>query len=64
MGSPISGSSLEISPRQWKITFPIVGLHSNYGTQTTVSFAYKTYLVEGVAKRLTLEQVESKYGRR
>jgi hypothetical protein len=66
MGSPSTGQPLEIPPGQWKITPPLVGLHSNYGVESPVSFEYeyagKTYKVEGTAKRLTVEQVKQKYG--
>ena len=67
MGSPSVDQPFEISPGEWKITPPLVGLHSNYGIESPVSFEYeyagKSYKVEGKAKRLTVEEVKEKYGR-
>ena len=67
LDAPATKKQVEILPGQWYITAPIVSLHSNYGTKQKVSFAYeyggKTYLVDGVAQRLTVEQVSAKYGR-
>jgi hypothetical protein len=66
MGSPSDNRPLEIPSRKWVITPPIVGLHSNYGVESPVSYEYeyggKSYKVEGTAKRLTVEQVKQKYG--
>jgi hypothetical protein len=66
MDSPSTNQPLEILPGQWKITPPLVGLRSEYGVESPVSFEYeyagKSYLVEGTAKRMTVEQVEHKYG--
>lgn len=68
MGSPSTGGPLQIQPRQREVTSPIVGLHSNYGVEAPVSFEYEyagtLYTVEGVAKRMTVEQVKEKYGGR
>jgi hypothetical protein len=66
MGAPSSNEPVEIAPRRLMITTPIVGLHSNYGVESPVSFEYeysgKSYKVMGMAKRLTIENVKEKYG--
>ncbi|WP_243288827.1 hypothetical protein [Geothrix terrae] len=48
------------------ITPPLISIHSNYGTQCEVSFKFdylgETTTVNGIAKRLTLEELKAKYG--
>lgn len=60
--------AIEIPPGARRSTPPLVKLDSNYGTREAISFDYeyggKSYHVEGTAKRLTVGEVEQKYGRR
>ena len=56
-----------IASSEWKITEPLITLSSNYGTKVDVEFKFtykgKEYHIQGIAKRLTTEQIENKYSR-
>ena len=56
---------LNISPSSWKITKPLVALHSVYGTKSKVEFGFnyngKEYKVLGEAKRKSVSEISEKY---
>ena len=55
-----------INPHQWIITDPMIELNSNDGVVVPASFNYeyrgKKYVVDGIARRLTVDEVKMKYG--
>lgn len=58
-------NEFSIPPSKWKITSPLIELNSVYGTKSNVRFKFnyggKEHNVVGVAKRMTVFEVNEKY---
>jgi len=59
-------SDLVIPPKSYKITPPLIEISGSYGTECQFTFRYE-YLgdqisVQGIAKRLTVQELKAKYG--
>jgi hypothetical protein len=60
--------SYTIDSDKWAITPPAINLSSAYGQVTEASFVFdyggKQHVVSGTAKRMTVQEVKAKYGRK
>lgn len=56
-----------IQPAKWKISEPLIAISSVYGTQSNVEFSFiyngEEHIVKGVAKRMTVNEIRTKYSR-
>ena len=63
--SEVFSRTLDIPPSGYKISDPLISLHSVYGTKSEVTFKFeykgKEHKVEGTAKRMTTNEINSKY---